>query len=185
MSNLVPIEGERAADHELPPAVAKAFAARGYTAEQLKVGLKARELRRKIWQGDADQPPEQSSARPLPAPRVIDGVLVAYLHGPREQYPISVRNIQTIVAEEFGVTVKDIKSVWRDKQIILPRHVAVWITRQLTGLSTIQIGKRFGDRDHSTIISALRKIDRLMDSDRDFAKRVSAIKARINGAWEV
>lgn len=73
--------------------------------------------------------------------------------------------IQRVVAQAFGVEVKDIQNQTRKKELVIPRHVAMYLSRELTPFSTVAIGKAFGGRDHATVIRACTRIKALMDED--------------------
>ncbi len=74
---------------------------------------------------------------------------------------ITIPQVQKIVASYYNVTVSDLKGSRRHRAIALPRMVAMYLVRQHTPNSFPEIGKRFGNRDHSTVISAVKKITRL------------------------
>lgn len=97
---------------------------------------------------------------------------------------ISVEQIQRLVAEHFGVERSDILSARRHKEIVLPRHVAMFLARKLTPKSLPEIGRRFGGRDHTTQISAQRKIERMMRADQTFAELVHGLATRLGGVIE-
>ena len=78
---------------------------------------------------------------------------------------ITVEKIQKKVAEYFQIKVSDIKSSKRLKSIVFPRQVAMYICRNLTNLSYPEIGTKFGGKDHSTIIHAIKKIEKNMQED--------------------
>ena len=61
------------------------------------------------------------------------------------------------------------------------RQVAMFLCRELTDLSLVMIGKRFGGRDHSTVLHSIKKIEGLMDGDPVFASRVDGLRKRITG----
>jgi hypothetical protein len=86
-----------------------------------------------------------------------------------------VKVIQHAVAEHWGITVEDLKSADRSQSFTLPRHVAIYLVRNQLGLSLNEIGRHFGGRDHATILSALRKIERLTN----IGNRIDAITSSI------
>jgi chromosomal replication initiation ATPase DnaA len=88
-------------------------------------------------------------------------------------------DIQKAVCEFYGVSRVDILSERRTAHIVLPRQIAVYLSRQLTLRSLPEIGRRFGGRDHTTCISAFRKIQRLLECDRELADEISEIKQRL------
>jgi len=74
---------------------------------------------------------------------------------------ITIPQVQKLVANYYNVTVSDLKGTRRHRAIALPRMVAMYLVRSHTPCSFPEIGKRFGNRDHSTVISAVKKITRL------------------------
>lgn len=75
---------------------------------------------------------------------------------------LQVRAILTIVAHVHHVSVNDILSQRRMAEIVRPRQEAMWLARKYTQLSLPQIGRQIGGRDHTTILHAIRKLDRLI-----------------------
>jgi hypothetical protein len=80
------------------------------------------------------------------------------------------RVIIRIVAERFGVTVADIMGSERSHRGCRPRHAAMWIARQLLPHRSLPaLGRRFGGKDHTTVISAIKRVDRLMADNPMFS----------------
>jgi len=75
---------------------------------------------------------------------------------------ITIEKIQKKVADHFQIKVTELKSSKRLKNIVLPRQISMYICRNLTDLSYPEIGSKFGGKDHSTIIHAVKKIEKLM-----------------------
>ena len=92
--------------------------------------------------------------------------------------PVVVKRIIIAVAAHFDVDPHDILSDRRSSSIVIPRHVAVWMTKQIRKESLPQIGVWF-DRDHSTILYAVRKISRMAVEDCDFALRIAGLMSDI------
>jgi len=78
---------------------------------------------------------------------------------------ITIEKIQKKVAEHFQIKVVDLKSSKRLKSIVFPRQVAMYICRNMTNFSYPEIGSKFGGKDHSTIIHAIKKIEKNMQED--------------------
>ena len=78
---------------------------------------------------------------------------------------VYVVTIVDVVAKHYGISATDIFSKRRDKWVVLPRHVAIYLARQLTLRSLPDLGKRFGGRDHTSCLHAIRKIEGLRASD--------------------
>ena len=78
---------------------------------------------------------------------------------------LTVAHIQKIVAEHFNLTREDLISDRRAKGIARPRQIAMWLCRKMTERTTTDIGRRFGDRDHTTVIHAFRRIEDLQEME--------------------
>jgi chromosomal replication initiator protein len=89
---------------------------------------------------------------------------------------ITVEEIQKIIASHFSIKISDIKSPKRLKALVLPRQIAMYLSRQLTSCSYPEIGERFGGKDHSTIIHAIKKIERQMKTDFQLSSTINNIK---------
>ena len=88
--------------------------------------------------------------------------------GREDQYPADfIRHIKRNVAREFEIEVIEIDSERRKKDAVIPRHVAMYLTRNLTPKSFPEIGRRFGGRDHTSIIHAINMTARRMVKDKD------------------
>lgn len=82
---------------------------------------------------------------------------------PVEEAKINIEKIQKIVAEEYSITVKDLKIKSRKSQITLPRQIAMYLARSLTDMSTTEIGDTFGGRDHTTVMHAYDKVSKMLE----------------------
>jgi chromosomal replication initiator protein len=80
--------------------------------------------------------------------------------------------IVNAVADHFGVSYIDIMSERRGSKIVLPRHIAMYLAKTLTLRSFPEIGRRIGDRDHTVVLFAQRKIEGLIKSNPDIAEHV-------------
>ena len=78
---------------------------------------------------------------------------------------ITIEKIQKKVADHFQIKISELKSSKRQKNIVFPRQIAMYISRNLTSLSYPEIGTKFGGKDHSTIIHAIKKIEKMMKDD--------------------
>lgn len=97
---------------------------------------------------------------------------------PEPTYP-TVQRIKERVCEFYNVSIVDLVSARRTKDVVLPRHVAMYLVRNLTPRSFPDIARKFGHRDHATPIHAVQKIERLMQTDLQLAATVAAIKASL------
>jgi chromosomal replication initiator protein len=88
---------------------------------------------------------------------------------------ITINDIMTRVSEKYCISVEDIKSKSRHSKIVLPRFVSMYIARKLTDMTTVDIGKEFGDRDHSTVLNAMSKVEEMMKEDEDFLESIEEL----------
>jgi hypothetical protein len=91
----------------------------------------------------------------------------------------SARTIQHAVCAFYSVTLQDLLSPRRHAEIVRPRQVAVWLCRTLTAQSMPKIGQLFGDRDHTTILAAIRKITELLPLDEDLRLDVEILTQQL------
>jgi chromosomal replication initiator protein len=96
-----------------------------------------------------------------------------------KQANISAEIIIRVVAEYFSLTPSDLRNKKKSRNIAKPRHLAMFITRELTELSTTDIGQSFGGRDHTTVISALKKIEELILTDPAEEKTIQILKGLV------
>jgi chromosomal replication initiator protein len=92
---------------------------------------------------------------------------------------LTVEAIQREVSSYFEVKLHDLKGPKRHRAVSHPRMIAMYLSRQLTSMSYPEIGSRFGGKDHSTIISAVRKIEKKMADDPSLRSVVSTLTARL------
>lgn len=83
--------------------------------------------------------------------------------------PARVRRIQRVVAERFDITVQELIGKSRHHGLIAPRHIAMYLAKQLTTLSYPQIGRMFGGRDHTSIIYAVGKVGEMINDPSQVA----------------
>ena len=90
---------------------------------------------------------------------------------------VSVDEIQKKVASHYLIKVADMFSARRSRQIARPRQIAMYLAKNLTSMSYPEIGKRFGNRDHTTIMHAVRKIEELMEQDASMCDDINLLKS--------
>jgi len=88
---------------------------------------------------------------------------------------ISVDTIQKEVARFFDLSLTELKSKKRSKNIIIPRQISMYLARKLTNLSLPEIGGFFGGKDHTTILHAYRKIEKELDENVELKKQIDRI----------
>ncbi len=94
---------------------------------------------------------------------------------------VTIEEIQKRVAQHFNVRVSDMHSARRARSVARPRQVAMYLAKQLTSRSLPEIGRKFGGRDHTTVMHAVRKIDELREQDNGFAEDVELLRRMREG----
>ena len=85
-------------------------------------------------------------------------------------------------ADYFGITIEDLYSANRSRTIVTARHIAMYLCREMTDLSLPKIGREFGGRDHTTVMSADKKVRTQMSAQADTYKQVTELTSRIKQA---
>lgn len=93
---------------------------------------------------------------------------------------ITVEMIKKIVCKHYEITIKDIESSKRSRNIAFPRQIAMYLCKELTGNSLPQIGKLFGGRDHTTVMHAHKKISTSYNVDIDLTETIDELIHKIN-----
>jgi len=91
----------------------------------------------------------------------------------------SIEEIQKLVSNHFNIKLSDMRSPKRLKTIVLPRQIAMYLSRQLTSCSYPEIGDKFGGKDHSTIIHAIKKIEKNLIDDFQLRTTINILKAAL------
>jgi chromosomal replication initiator protein len=94
---------------------------------------------------------------------------------------ITIDEIQRKVAEHYNIRMSDMHSARRARNVARPRQVAMYLAKQLTARSLPEIGRKFGGRDHTTVMHAVRKIEELMEGDAQIAQDVEIIRRALTG----
>jgi len=95
---------------------------------------------------------------------------------PADPRRIRVEDILRIVAKHYGVSRADLLSSRRTANVVRPRQIAMYLAKTLTLRSLPEIGRRFGGRDHTTVLHAVRKIEGLVQGDKGLAEEIDALK---------
>lgn len=94
---------------------------------------------------------------------------------------ITIDEIQKQVAEHYKVRIADMHSARRARAVARPRQVAMYLAKQLTSRSLPEIGRKFGGRDHTTVMHAVRKVEELIAEDPSFAQDVDILRRTLTG----
>jgi chromosomal replication initiator protein len=122
--------------------------------------------------------------------RVGDGVVTLSLdeaqsilrpHLRGQEKRITIDDIQKATSEFYGMKQADLISERRNRSIARPRQAAMWLAKQLTTRSLPDIGRRFGGRDHTTVLHAVRRIEALRAEDAGLARDLEALTRKLRG----
>jgi chromosomal replication initiator protein len=98
---------------------------------------------------------------------------------PQEPKRVKIEEIQRIVARQYNVSRADLLSSRRTANVVRPRQVAMYLAKTLTLRSLPEIGRRFGGRDHTTVLHAVRKIENLVHNDTALAEEIELLKRQL------
>lgn len=93
----------------------------------------------------------------------------------------TIEEIQKRVAEHYNIKISEMHSARRSRAVARPRQVAMYLSKQLTARSLPEIGRKFGGRDHTTVMHAVKKVDELRQSDHSFAEDVELLRRMLEG----
>jgi chromosomal replication initiator protein len=104
------------------------------------------------------------------AHEVLHDVLKAY------DRKVTIQEIQKRVSDHYNIRVAEMSSARRARNIARPRQVAMYLAKQLTSKSLPDIGRHFGDRDHTTVMHAVSRVTELMSQDAAFGEDVELLR---------
>ncbi len=94
---------------------------------------------------------------------------------------VTIEEIQKQVASHFNIRGSDMHSARRARSVARPRQVAMYLAKQLTSRSLPEIGRKFGGRDHTTVMHAVKKVEELRECDSSFAEDVELLRRMLEG----
>lgn len=106
--------------------------------------------------------------------------LLGHIYRSGEPKRVRIEDIQRIVARHYNVSKTELLSNRRTRTIVKPRQVAMYLSKVLTPRSLPEIGRRFGGRDHTTVLHAVRKIEGLSTTDTTLAQELELLRRLIN-----
>ena len=89
---------------------------------------------------------------------------------------VRIDDILRTVSKHYGVNRGDLLSGRRNRSIVRPRQIGMYLAKLLTSRSLPEIGRRFGNRDHTTVLHAIRKIEQLMNDDNQLREEIELLK---------
>ena len=106
--------------------------------------------------------------------------ILGHIYRSGEPKRVRIEDIQRIVARHYNVSKTELLSNRRTRTIVKPRQIAMYLAKVLTPRSLPEIGRRFGGRDHTTVLHAVRKIEELISGDKGLADEIELLKRMID-----
>lgn len=97
---------------------------------------------------------------------------------PKEEL-ISIDAIQKVVSGYFNIKISDFKVKRKNKGLVVPRQIAIFLSRKLTDASLVEIGEKFGGKDHSTVLHSIKKVEEKISTDPSFKEMIELLQGRI------
>jgi chromosomal replication initiator protein len=146
-----------------------------YVASSIKTNVRSLEgslIRLKAFQSMTGAPLSVDDARDILKDTIVND----------DSNPVRAETVQRIVAAKYSVEVKEIKGHQRTASIALPRQVAMYLCCTMTELSSTDIGRAFGGKDHSTVLHARKKIEKKVEEDPFFLELINKLQSDIKAA---
>ena len=131
-------------------------------------------LRANHGHADEYEPQPAAALPPIPNCQIADAAQIAF-----PSWVGAIKRIQHAVCAEYGITIAQLLSHRRHKKVVLNRQIAIYLCKTLTDQSCPEIGRRFGYRDHSTVLHSISKIEAMIERDPVFAAEIERIKQNI------
>jgi chromosomal replication initiator protein len=93
---------------------------------------------------------------------------------------VKIEDILRIVSRHYGVSKGDLLSQRRHRSVVWPRQIGMYLSKQMTARSLPEIGRRFGNRDHTTVLHAIRKIENILKDDTRLRDELDDLKKMLN-----
>jgi chromosomal replication initiator protein len=97
---------------------------------------------------------------------------------PKEEL-VSIDAIQKVVSNFYNIKISDLKVKRKYKGYVIPRQVAMYLSRKLTNASLLEIGEKFGGKDHSTVLHSIKKVEERMSKETSFKEMIENLHGRI------
>jgi chromosomal replication initiator protein len=98
---------------------------------------------------------------------------------PKEEL-ISIDLVQKVVSNFFNIKISDLKVKRKYKSYVVPRQIAMYLSRKFTNASLLEIGEKFGGKDHSTVLHSIKKVEEKISKENSFKEIIENLKGRIN-----
>ena len=97
---------------------------------------------------------------------------------PKEEF-VSIDLVQKVVSNFFNIKMSDLKVKRKYKGYVIPRQIAMYLSRKLTSASLLEIGEKFGGKDHSTVLHSIKKVEERMSKEASFKEMIDNMYSRI------
>jgi len=97
---------------------------------------------------------------------------------PKEEF-VSIDLVQKVVSTFFNIKISDLKVKRKSKGYVIPRQIAMFLSRKLTNASLLEIGDKFGGKDHSTVLHSIKKVEEKMSKETSFKEMIETLQGRI------
>src|ERR1700757_2514428 len=94
---------------------------------------------------------------------------------------VTIESIQKMVAEQFGMRVADLKQKNNSRNVVMPRQIAMYLSKQMTEASLPEIGRQFGGKHHTTVLHSVDKIDEARKNDKDLNRLINKLTEQLGG----
>ena len=111
---------------------------------------------------------------------MVESVIRDLVHSGGDQRRIKIEDILKVISRHFGVSRSDILSQRRHRSVVWPRQIGMYLAKQLTSRSLPEIGRRFGNRDHTTVLHAIRKIEGELDGNTRLKDEIEDLKKQLS-----
>jgi chromosomal replication initiator protein len=109
-------------------------------------------------------------------PDIAETIIRDLVHSGGDQRRIKIEDILRVVSRHFGVSKGDLLSQRRHRSVVWPRQIGMYLAKQLTARSLPEIGRRFGNRDHTTVLHAIRKIESELNGNQRLREELEDLK---------
>lgn len=120
---------------------------------------------------------QDTATTPLPRTILVTGTAPVELKDPARK--MSIKEVKRHISKAFGVGVDELESPLRSRRIVWPRQVAMYLARTITGRSLPEIGRQFGNRDHTTVLHAIRKVEDKLQTEEGFRFELAQLTQEI------
>ena len=110
---------------------------------------------------------------------IVENVIRDLIQSGGDQRRIKIEDILKVISRHYGISRGDILSQRRHRSVVWPRQIGMYLAKQLTSRSLPEIGRRFGNRDHTTVLHAIRKIDNEISGNPRLKDEIEELKKQL------